>query len=215
MWKLLLLPALLPLLAAMLAWQVWWARVARRQVGAVKGAPTARELAAGLLAAAGRQAQVVKGLLPDGRGLRVVLPGKRWEGRDAASLGAAVQAVGLCLLAAKEPEVVAARVRVLRFGAVVPALALLVALFAVLAARASVGWAFTGVLLIAGLATLGLWLTVAAELRAAAAGLIALRSARLAISAGDREQIEKCTRAAAWRRSLPLCLEWITGSDQP
>lgn len=215
MWKLLVLPALLPVVAAMLARQVWWERVARRHASPVAGAPPAHELAAGLLQAAGRETPVVKGLLPDAKGRRAVMSRGRWDGRDAASLGAAVQAAGWCLLADKEAEAAAARVRVLRFGAVVPAFALLVALFALLAARASVGWAITGVLLVAGLATLGQWLTAAAELRAAAAGVAVLRASRLGLSAADRERVEECARAAAWRRTLPLCLEWIAGSDRP
>lgn len=214
MWRLLILPALLPVVAGLLARQAWWARVARRNQVVPGGAPAAHELAVELLRAGGLQGEVVKGVLPDAGGRRVVLSRDRWDARDAASLGAAVQAAGLVLLGQREPAVVAARVRVLRFGAVMPALALVVALFAVLAARAGVGWAVTGAVLVCGLAAFTQLTTIPAELRAAALGVAALRASRIALSAADRERVEECAKAAAWRRALPLALTWIAGPDK-
>jgi len=123
----------------------------------------------------------------------------------------AVQAAGWWLRARKEPAAAAARLRVLRFGAIVPTMAVVVGLFAVLAARSGVAWAATGVLAIGGFAAAMQLTSMSVEMRAAAAGILALRASRLAFRRGDLRRIERCAKAAAWRRALPLAMHWVVG----
>jgi hypothetical protein len=151
MQRVLLVLGLLPVLAALIARQV--ARGKAREEGprVLRGAPPAREMAAMVLQAGGLEAEVKAGsaVLPTMRGaLRI--DKEHAEGRDAQSLGLAVQEAGLRLLAARDSEQVEMRLRVLRFGAAGPAFSLLVAVFAGFAMRGFLGWIVAGLALIAG-----------------------------------------------------------------
>lgn len=211
MWRVLMLLALVPLVAAMLARQVWWLRVARRDGGLVAGAPAAEELAAELVAAAAPGVRVAKGLAMWRPQRCLNLPQEAWGSRDAVALGIAVQAAGMVLLAGQAPEAVAARARVLRMGAAAPVFAVVVGVFFLITAKAGIAWVAAGGLAVAGLAAVLQFATVAVEMRAAVLGIAALRACKPGLAATDRDRIESCARAAVWRHSLPLALGWLTG----
>jgi len=210
MWKALLVVGLLPVFAALIARQV--ARGKARGEGArtLRDAPPALEMAGLVLQAGGVEAEVKTGsvVLPSMRGaLRIDKDSA--EGRDAQSLGVAVQEAGLRLLSVRDPEPVEMRMRILRFGAAGPAFSLLIAVFAGFAMRGALGWIIGGVVLIAGLASLLQMMTTGVELRAAALGMAALRKSKPAIHASDLDRIEEAAQAAAWRRALPASLAWF------
>lgn len=210
MWRALLVVGLLPVLAALIARQVARGRSKEEGSRTLKGAPPAQELAALVLEAGGLEGTVKAGptVLPSLRGA-LRLPADCVGGRDAQSLGVAVQEAGLRLLAKRDSEQVDMRMRVLRFGAVGPAFALMVSVFAGIAMRAYLGWIIGGVVLIAGLASVMQLLTTGVELRAAAFGMAALRKSKLPIHASDLDRIEEAALAAAWRRALPGSLAWF------
>jgi len=209
MWKWFVILGLLPVFAAMIARQAARGRRADRPVD---GAPAAGDLARSLLAAAGHEALVKPGgllALPGAPRGPVRLPRGLIERRDPCALGVAVQEVGLHLLAAEASPAVAMRLRVLWFGAAGPAFAAMVAVFAAIAMRGALAWIVAAVVLVAGLASLLLLLTTAVELQAAARGAAALRRLPLPLDSADLARIEQATRAAAWRRSLPVSLAWL------
>jgi hypothetical protein len=214
MWRVLLILSLVPQLAAILARGAWWVRVARRDSGEVRGSPVAEELAAELVQAEAPGIHVTRGAVMWRPTRCLALPGWAWGSKDAAALGVAVQSAGMVLLAARSPEVVAARLRVLRMGAAAPPFALVVGVFLLLVAKLGLPWVCASVIAVGGFAAVLHFATAPIELRAAAAGIAALRASRIAISSADLERVEACAKAAAWRQVVPLSLAWMAGYSQ-
>lgn len=181
MWKIVLILSLLPLLGAWLARHWFWTRV--RLEGTRRDCETSvRELRSRL------------GLDPI----------RKSEETHAAALGNAVRECGLLLLERDGNKLAKSRISGGFLTRVLPALAGVVAFFAVLSKRVPAGWAIAGALGVIALWTLARLTGMAIEWRAVARGVEALQSSRALKRVDDEEEVIRCAKASVWSTVWPF-----------
>lgn len=208
MHRVLLIPSLLPLLAAVLLRKYNADRVLNQARRTPLGL-TGRELAEKMLASLGHADVEIRtprrrwSAAPDTGGGWLALPPEATSGENARAHGRAALAVGLHLLARRDPRALARRAWALRFGHVFPIFVTLVTVFALAVARLGFTWGLAAVLASCGLATLAQLLTLATERQAAELACVVLEKKRLLPRDDDEEAVTTATRAWAWHSILP------------
>ncbi|MCW1924721.1 zinc metallopeptidase [Luteolibacter arcticus] len=181
MWKVVLILSLIPLVGACLARHWFWTKA--RMEGLRQDCGTSvRELRERL-------------------GLP---PGRRGNETHAAALGNALRECGLALLEKEGNTFAKARVSGSFLTKALPALVLLVAVFAILSKRVPAGWAIAG-----AVGTVAFWTLVrlsgmAVEWRAVAKGTEALKASRALKRVADEDEVIRCAKASVWSTVWPF-----------
>ncbi len=144
--------------------------------------------------------------------------GKRWlrlptevaKGQSAHAHGQAALRVGLYLLSLQDPKALDRRRWALRFGHVFPIFTLMVSAFAVVSAKAYLGWILAIVLSSLALAALAQILTVNVERQASELACVVLEKKRIFHRLSDEEEVVAATRAWSWFGILPGILSRLT-----
>ena len=181
MWKLVILLSLIPLVGAWVARHWFWSRV--RLEGLRRDCET-----------------TVKDLR-----VRMGLPGgRRGTETHAAALGNAVRECGLFLLEREGDTVAKARVKGAFLTRALPALAGVVAGFAIFSKRVPAGWAIAGAIGVIAMWTLLRLTGMAIEWRAVARGTEELKATRALKRIDDEEEVIRCAKASVWSTVWPF-----------
>jgi hypothetical protein len=181
-WKLVIILSLLPLVGAWLARHWFWTRASRQ----------------GLRHDCGMSVRQLRERL----GLP---PGRKGTETHAAALGNALRECGLALMERDGDKLAKSRVTGGYVTRVLPALAGVIAVFAMLSYRVSNVWAAMAV----ALAVVALWTFkrftgMAIEWRAVARGTEVLKTTRALKRADDEEEIIRCAKASVWSTLWPF-----------
>jgi hypothetical protein len=197
---------ILPVVACLVLWHYFWA--GRRAAWAsVTCALTGHDLAKKI--APNHEITVVRRPVPwpeKSRTLALTLD--QLEARDAASLGIIAQQAGLRLVMDERPDLGKRRRGTLRFGAVAPAFALVIATMGTLVGRIPFGWAILAVAAVTGFAAVMNILSLAIELQAAARVRKILSDTRLFPRLAEEEAVAEAATGAAWRSVVPAGIAW-------
>jgi hypothetical protein len=180
-WKVVLLLSLIPLVGAWLGRHWFWTRV--RMEGLRRDCGTSvREFRERLGVPAGR----------------------RGNETHAAALGNALRECGLALLEKEGDRLAKVRTNGAFLTKALPALVMLIAVFAILSKRVPAGWAVSG-----AVGTVAFWTLVrlsgmAIEWRAVAKGIEALRTSRALKRVADEEEVIRCAKASVWSTVWPF-----------
>ena len=117
--------------------------------------------------------------------------------------GKVALSVGLALLAERSPELIARRQWALRFGQVAPVFVTIVAIFALLVAKLSVGYLLAIIAATLGAACCAQVFTVMANLQAANLASVIIEQKRLFPRADDEMAAVAATKAWAWHGIVP------------
>lgn len=181
MWKVVLLLSLIPLAGAWLGRYWFWTQVRmeglRRDCGI-----SVRELRERL-------------------GLP---PGRRGTETHAAALGNAVRECGLALLEKEGNGLAKARINGAFLTKALPALVLMIAVFAIFSKRMPAGWAVAGAVGTVAFWTLLRLTGMAIESRAVARGAQALKTSRAFKRVADEDEVIRCAKASVWNTVWPL-----------
>lgn len=174
--------ALIPLVGAWLARHWFWTRASRQGLRRDCGI-TVRELRERL-------------------GLP---PGTKGRETHAAALGNELRECGLRLMEREGSKVAKARVTGGYVTRVLPAMAGIIAVFAVLSHRVSNVWAALAVaLVVIALWTFKRFTGMAVEWRAVARGIEVLKATRALKRADDEEEVIRCAKASVWTTVWPF-----------
>ncbi|MCW1885957.1 zinc metallopeptidase [Luteolibacter flavescens] len=183
MWKILLILSLIPLVGAGFGRHWFWTRIRMKGLRRDCGL-TVRELREKLG-------------LPPGRG-------RRGMETHAAALGNALRECGLALLEKEGNTMAKARVKGAFLTKALPALVMMIAVFAILSKRVSAGWAISGAVATVAFWTLLRLTGLPIELRAAARGAEALKASRAVKRVSDEDEIVRCAKASVWSTVWPF-----------
>ena len=181
MWKVVLILSLIPLAGACLGRHWFWTKVRleglRRDCGI-----SVRELRERLGLPAGRHGTAT----------------------HAAALGNAVRECGLALLEKEGNGLAKTRINGGYLTKALPALVILIAVFAIFSKRVPAGWAVAG-----AVGTVAFWTILRLtgmpiEWRAVAKGTEALRSTRVLKRVADEEEVIRCAKASVWSTVWPF-----------
>ncbi|MDA1007322.1 MAG: zinc metallopeptidase [Verrucomicrobia bacterium] len=212
MWKILLLVSLLPTVVAVLARKWLCDRVVRPYEGHMTSR-SGRELAEGLLKAAGRGASISvaekrkAGVVVDPP--QLVLSSALAEARDVVSLGKGAALTGQALVAADQPQLMRWRQWVLRFSWAFPVFTAVVLVFAVVVAKLAASWAIVILLGALGLASALSLASVMIEVEGAKLVLDLMERSRVLPRRDEEEEVGLCCRAMAYRQVVPGAVEWM------
>ena len=181
MWKVILLLSLIPLVGAWLSRHWFWTS-ARMEGMRYDCGISVRELRERL-------------------GLP---PGRRGADTHAAALGNAVRECGLALLEKEGNGLAKARVNGAFLTKALPALVLLIAVFAIFSKRVAAGWAVTGAVGTVAFWTLLRLTSMTIEWRAVAKGAEALKASRVFKRVADEEEVIRCAKASVWNTVWPF-----------
>ncbi len=181
MWKVVILFALIPLVGAWFARHWFWTRT-RMQ---------------GLRHDCGTSVREFRERL----GLP---PGRKGAETHAAALGNALRECGLALMERDGSKLAKARVTGAYVTLAMPALAGVIAVFAILSKRIPAGWAIAGALGITALWTFQRLTGMAIEWRAVARGTEVLKATRALKRADDEEEVIRCAKASVWSTVWPF-----------
>jgi hypothetical protein len=131
-------------------------------------------------------------------------PGRRGTETHAAALGNALRECGLALLEREGNTVAKARTNGAFLTKALPALVLLVAVFAILSKRVPAGWAVSGAVGTVAFWTLLRLTGMPIELRAVARGTEALKASRALKRVADEEEVIRCANASVWSTIWPF-----------
>jgi len=186
MWRLLYIPCILAIAAAVVA-RIWFGK----QVVFGKG---------------GQSCKVDVDRWSDLLGTTVNLPTSE---ATAAELGRQLRKSALVQWQQRDPKAVRAREAAKRFGMAVPPLTIAVVLFALIAHRIPVPGAIAIFLAATALSSLLGLLSIGAELRAVAVLAKVLRERRAFVRRDDEDNVISCAVAEVWLDALPPILRWI------
>jgi hypothetical protein len=180
-WKVVLLLSLIPLVGAALGRHWFWTRVRLE----------------GLRHDCGTSVRELRERL----GLP---PGRRGTETHAAALGNALRECGLALLEKEGNTLAKARINGAYLTKALPALVLLIAVFAILSKRVPAGWAVSGAAGTVAFWTLLRLTGMPIELRAVARGTEALKASRALKRVADEEEVIRCANASVWSTVWPF-----------
>ena len=180
-WKVVIIFSLLPLVGAWLARHWFWTRASRQGLRRDCGI-TVREFRERL-------------------GLP---PGRKGKETDAAALGDALRECGLRLMEREGSKVAKARVTGGYVTRVMPAMAGVIAVFAILSKRVPAGWAIAGALAVVAVWTFQRFTGMAIEWRAVARGTEVLKATRALKRADDEDEVVRCAKASVWSTVWPF-----------
>lgn len=181
MWKIVIILALIPLVGAWLARHWFWTRASRQ----------------GLRRDCGTSVRELRERL----GLP---PGTKGKETHAAALGNALRECGLRLMEQEGSKLARARVTGAYLTLAMPALAGVIAFFAILSKRVPAGWAIAGALALVALWTFQRLTGMAIEWRAVARGTEILKATRALKRADDEEEVIRCAKASVWSTVWPF-----------
>jgi hypothetical protein len=180
-WKVVLLLSLIPLVGAWLGRYWFWTRVRLEGLRTDCGV-SVREL---------RE--------------RVGLPpGRRGTETSASALGNAVRECGLTLLEKEGNGLAKARINGGFLTKALPALVILIAVFAIMSKRVPATWAVTGAVGTVAFWTLLRLSGMTIEWRAVAKGTEALKASRALKRVTDEEEVIRCAKASVWSTVWPF-----------
>ena len=185
MWRLLYIPCILIIAAAVVA-RIWFGK----QVVFGKGGQPCK-------ADADRWSDVL--------GSTVNLPAEP----TAGELGRDLRKAAIADWQKRDPKAARAREAAKRFGMAVPPLTIAVVLFALIAHRIPVPGAIAIFLAATALSSLLGLLSIGAELRAVATLARTLRERRAFIRTDDEDAVISCAVAEVWLGALPPILRWL------
>jgi hypothetical protein len=185
-WRILYIPCLLAIAAAVLA-RIWLGK----QVVSGKG---------------GQPCKVDVDRWSDLLGTTVNLPTCE---ATAAELGHQLWKASIVQWHQRDPKAARARESAKRFGLAVPPLTIAVALFALIAHRIPIPGAIAIFLASTALSCLFGLLSIATELRAVAVLVRVLRERRAFIRRDDEDAVISCALAQVWMDALPPIVRWI------
>lgn len=179
MWKIVLLLSLIPLIGAWLGRHWFWTRV--RLEGMRRDCETSV-----------REFRQRLGLPP----------GRHGQETHAAALGNALRECGLLLLEKEGDALAKARIAGAFLTKALPALAILVAVFASL--RGFTAWAIAGAAAVLAFWTLARLTGMTIEWRAVAKGVEAMKRQRALKRIDDEEEVIRCAKASVWSTVWPF-----------
>lgn len=181
MWKLILILSLIPLTGAWLGRHWFWSKVRlegmRRDCGI-----SAREL----------------------RERMGLPPGRKGKETHAAALGNAVRECGLALLERDGDKLAKTRATGASLTRALPALAGIIAIFAILSKRVPAGWAIAAAFGLIAFWTVLRLLGMAVEWRAVARGTEVLKATRALKRVDDEDEVIRCSKASVWSTVWPF-----------
>jgi len=180
-WKVVLILSLIPLVGAYLGRHWFWMRV--RMEGLRHDCGTSvREL---------RE--------------RLGLPSRRGGSEThAAALGNALRECGLTLLEKEGNGLAKARINGGFLTRALPALVIIIAVFAIFSKRVPAGWAVAGAVGTVAFWTLLRLTGMTIEWRAVAKGTEALKASRALKRVADEEEVIRCAKASVWNTVWPF-----------
>jgi hypothetical protein len=180
-WKVVLLLSLIPLVGAWLGRYWFWTRV--RLEGLRHDCGTS---------------------VRDFRERLGLPPGRRGKETHAAALGNALRECGLTLLEKEGNGLAKARINGGFLTRALPALVILIAVFAIMSKRVPAGWAVAGAVGTVAFWTLLRLSGMTIEWRAVAKGAEALRASRALKRVADEEEVIRCAKASVWSTVWPF-----------
>ncbi|MFZ9937971.1 MAG: hypothetical protein ACO3JG_13090 [Luteolibacter sp.] len=186
MYRIVIILSLLPIVASMIA--AWWC--GRRVLASVGRQDCRCDLERWTPAAEGA-------------------PKVRRASGPVAGFGRELREEALSYWREQEPKAAAARENTRRFGAAVPPLATMVAVFALLVGKLPALGVFAALFAATGLAAAMSLLGLPAELRAIARHAGRVRGQRAFPDRDDEQAVIDCAIAHAWEAALPPVLRWL------
>ena len=209
--KLLLMSGILPVVGSILARKFFCDRTLARQ-GSASVSLTGRQFAEAILKKARIKDVEIeekrRPFLPIGS-KRLVLSPAIAQSKVAKDVAAAGLLAGLVLMARRQERVVGWRAWAVKFGWAMPSFSIVIMVFAVVATSLTPMMGICIVFAILGAAAIALWLTLPVEREAAKTIAHYLDESALVSRRSESDLLAELTRALAWQRLVPGCIEWL------